>query len=75
MINTNRCLKCNIKLTSRNKNKGTKVFHQLCSDCFNKPSDEERCTAVKANGERCKFRLSKKSDELCGIHLNLTKKK
>jgi len=66
---TNRCLKCNTKLSSRNKNKGTKAFHQLCSECFKNPSDEDRCTMIKSNGERCKFRRSKKSDTLCGVHL------
>ena len=71
MTSVNRCLRCNAKLGSRNKNKGKKTFHQLCSECFKRPSDEERCTMVKPNGEQCKFRRSKKSDKYCGIHLNL----
>ncbi len=74
MTTVNRCTRCKIKLSSRNKNKGTKAFYQLCTTCFSDPSDEERCTKIKSNGERCKFRLSHKSETLCAIHYNMSKR-
>ena len=64
-MSSRKCIQCQIKLSSRNKKK---AFTQLCSECYKKPDDENRCIHIKRRCRtRCKLRRTIDSDK-CGMH-------
>ena len=66
-MNSRRCIRCDIKLSSRKKNR---TFTQLCSVCYKKPNDNNRCIHIMKNRNRCKLRKTNDSDK-CGIHRSM----
>jgi len=59
------CVRCGKALKKKSK-----YQTGVCVECYRNPTDAERCVAHTSSGDRCKRRISDKSEKgYCGIHL------